>query len=93
MSNDGREPYSEVLASQLLGRLGYNHVNYSLQKYRGKLVSVCPLITTQSVSMFPIWMYFSSEETLTLQDLVEFYNNHGWLRQFIQQRVHEYLAY
>lgn len=92
VSNDGREPYSEVLASQLLDRLGYNHVNYSLQKYRRKLVSVCPLITTQSVSMFPIWTYFSSEETLTLQDLFEFYNNHGWLKQFCQVLVFDYLS-
>lgn len=92
VSNDGREPYSEVLASQLLDRLRYARVNYSLQKYRGKLVSVCPLITTQSVSMFPIWMYFSSEETLTLKDLFEFYNNHGWLKQLCQILVFDYLS-
>lgn len=92
VSNDGREPYSEVLASQLLDRLGYNHVNYFLQKYRGKLVSVCPLITTQSISMFPIWMYFNSNETLTLHDLLEFYDKYGWLEQFCQILVFDYLS-
>ncbi len=57
--NTGLEPYSEVLASQLLDTLGYNHVTYTVENFRGKLVSSCPLFTSKSIVMIPIYLVCS----------------------------------
>lgn len=54
--NTGLEPYSEVLASQLLDALGYDHVTYTVENFRGKLVSSCPLFTSKSIGMIPIYL-------------------------------------
>lgn len=43
--NAGREPYSEVLASQVYEALG-NSVKYSLSKFHGKVVSKCASFTS-----------------------------------------------
>lgn len=57
--NTGLEPYSEVLASQLLDTLGYNHVTYTVENFRGKLVSSCPLFTSKSIGMIPMYLVCS----------------------------------
>ncbi|MFI3231376.1 MAG: hypothetical protein R3Y29_07515 [bacterium] len=44
--NAGREPESEVLASQVLRTLGYNHTPYELGCYNNQNTSKCPLITS-----------------------------------------------
>lgn len=58
-ANTGNEPYSEVMASQVLDRLGYSHVNYWLAKYRGRVVSKCRLFTDERRMLLPIHAYYS----------------------------------
>lgn len=47
-SNAGREPYSEVLASQVYNRLCKDSIQYKLAKYDGRIISKCDLFTTES---------------------------------------------
>lgn len=65
-SNAGNEPYSEVLAHQVLNCLGYNHIPYRLARYHSKLVSICDLFTNERVAYKPIyqWHSFDSLEGL-----------------------------
>lgn len=46
-SNAGREPYSEVLASQVYTCLCENSVQYKLTHYDGRVVSKCKLFTAE----------------------------------------------
>lgn len=55
-ANSGMEPYSEYLAAQVAERMGIPHVPYDLQKWKGKLASVCPLMNSKDVSFVPFWI-------------------------------------
>lgn len=57
--NAGREPYCEVMASQVLSRLGYSHVSYTLGQFHGRLVSKCPLLTSQKTMMLASHRYYN----------------------------------
>lgn len=61
-SNTGNEPYSEVLASQVLDCLEYPHINYTLAKYHGETASKCKLYTSERVMMLPIFSYFAMND-------------------------------
>lgn len=53
-SNAGREPYSEVLASQVFtALLGNDSVKYSLEKFDGVVVSSCELFTNEDKAYLP----------------------------------------
>ncbi|MBR2840880.1 MAG: XRE family transcriptional regulator [Bacilli bacterium] len=54
MSNTGFEPYSEFYCSEILRNLKYNHVDYDLLKWKGQIVSVCPIFTSKNVSYVQI---------------------------------------
>lgn len=56
----GLEPYSEVMCSQILDVLGYNHVRYTIENFRGNVVSSCPLLTSQDTMMLPMWYAIES---------------------------------
>lgn len=61
-SNAGMEPYSEVLASQVFNRLiPDNSVVYALEKYHGKVVSVCELFTTQDICYYPYAAFMNGQ--------------------------------
>ena len=46
-SNAGREPYSEVLASQVYDKLCASSVQYAHARYDGRVVSKCKLFTSE----------------------------------------------
>lgn len=50
-SNADLEPYSEFLSTQVLATIGLKHVPYGLSNFKGRLCSVCPLMTSDEVSM------------------------------------------
>lgn len=56
-SNAGREPYSEVLASQVYEKLCSSHVNYSLKRYHGQVTSKCSLFTNEQYGYKPAATY------------------------------------
>lgn len=45
--NEMLQPFNEVLASEICTRLGFNHVNYSLDTYKDTVVSKCPCFITK----------------------------------------------
>lgn len=53
--NLGKEPYSEFMASQLARKIGVNAVDYRLERWKGKLASVCPLMNSKNVSFVPFY--------------------------------------
>ena len=56
----GLEPYSEYYASQIAEKLGYNHVEYNLEKWNDILASTCKIFTSKDVEYVPIAYYVSS---------------------------------
>lgn len=89
-SNAGMEPYSEVLAHQVLSRLGYNHVPYKVARYRGKLVSVCDLFTDEQTMFQPIYLKYTFN---VLEDLIRFCTRDGIERGLAQHLVFDYLSW
>lgn len=53
-ANAGNEPYSEFYAAQLADYMGLNHVPYNIEKWKGKICSVCPIFTSTELSYIPM---------------------------------------
>lgn len=54
-ANSGMEPYSEFFAAQAAEAFGIPHVDYDLEKWQGKLASVCPLMHGKDTAFVPFW--------------------------------------
>lgn len=54
-ANSGMEPYSEFFAAQAAEAFGIPPVDYDLEKWLGKLASVCPLIHDKDTAFVPFW--------------------------------------
>lgn len=54
-ANSGMEPYSEFFAAQAAEAFGIPHVDYDLEKWQGKLASVCPLMHDKDTAFVPFW--------------------------------------
>ncbi len=52
--NTGNEPFSEVLATQLLTKLGYKHIKYNLENYKSETVSSCEIMTDKDNMLIPL---------------------------------------
>ncbi len=63
-ANAGFEPYSEYYAAQIAEALGYAHVSYGLEKFKGRLCSTCPLFTSEKVGFIPAGRLLSTAEAL-----------------------------
>lgn len=89
-SNSGKEPYSEVMAHQLLEVLDYPHVPYELKNFRGRLVSICPLFTSEEKTFLPIYKkyFFNSLEGLLKQCMGD-----GIEKGLAQHLVYDYLSW
>ena len=70
------EPLSEFLASQLSERLCPGAVPYDMDYYRGKLVSKCPLFTTESVGLAKASAVFCWMER-TMPELLDYFDSIG----------------
>lgn len=53
-ANSGNEPYSEFYAAQLADHMGLDHVQYDIEKWKGKICSVCPIFTSTELSYVPM---------------------------------------
>lgn len=87
-ANYGNEPYSEYMASQLLDVLGYDHVRYTLEHFRGSLVSSCPLFTTDRLMMVPIYQMVSVGDIF---DVIHFAEEHNIAVPLYQMFIFDYL--
>lgn len=45
--NETLQPFNEVLASEICRRLGFNHVEYTIDVYKDMIVSKCPCFITK----------------------------------------------
>ena len=70
-SNAGREPYSEVLSSQVYEHLCSSRVTYNLELYHSKVVSKCKLFTNEQYGYKPASVYNLMGKTI-VQLLDEF---------------------
>ena len=62
--NTGFEPYSEYYASQIAEALGLAHVEYGLEKFKGRLCSTCPLFTSEKYGFVAAGRVVSRDEAL-----------------------------
>lgn len=87
-ANTGNEPYSEVLCSQVLDALEYEHVTYHLESFRGRIVSSCPLLTSELTMMVPLHMLCN---TNSIESIFEFCKNNNMLEDLCKMFIFDYL--
>ena len=63
-ASTGFEPYSEYYASQIAAAMGLNHIEYSLNKFKGYLCSNCNIFTSDKFGYLPAGRVLSVEEAL-----------------------------
>ena len=49
--NETLQPFNEVLASEICRRLGFNHVEYTIDTYKDIVVSKCPCFITKDTEL------------------------------------------
>lgn len=74
-ANAGFEPYSEALASDLLEAAHIDHVPYTVEMFRGKLASKCPLFTSEEVGFVSAHRFFDGP--FDVEDVLAFCREHG----------------
>lgn len=89
-SNAGNEPYSENLAHQVLTRLEYVHVPYAVARYHGRLVSVCPIFTSEQEMFLPIYRYFDFHD---MYELLTLCSESGIVQGLAEHLVFDYLSW
>ena len=62
--NLGFEPYSEFYAAQIAEAMGLPHVEYGLEKFKGRLCSTCPLFTSERIGFIPAGSLLSKDEAI-----------------------------
>ena len=89
----GLQPYSEVWVSQIAEVLGFNHLSYWLEDYKGYLCSVCKCFTSLEESFVPFGLLVSSLEMLPLEVYKWFQKNISWLaEEYIKLQILVYLV-
>ncbi len=84
-ANAGFEPYSEVLASDLLKAAKVDHVPYSLMKFHGKLACKCPIFTSEERGFVSAHRFFN--RNFDVDDMLEFSAKHGAEENFREMIV------
>lgn len=62
--NAGYEMYSEYYAAQIAARMGLEHVDYGLARYKRVLCSTCPLFTSDKYGYLPAGRLITKGEAL-----------------------------
>ncbi len=84
-ANAGFEPYSEVLASDLLQAAKVDHVLYSLTRFHGKLACKCPIFTSEEQGFVSAHRFF--DRNFDVDDMLEFTSSHGVEESFREMVV------
>lgn len=95
--NTGHEPCAEVMSHQVLSRLGYNHVPYTMEtrkrytkdKTERYAVSCCPLFTSEEVMLVPSHVYLEFEQ---YDELLVACDRAGILRDLSEMLIFDYLS-
>jgi len=64
-ANAGFEPYSEFYAAQVAEVLGYAHVSYGLEHFKGRVCSTCPLFTSEKIGFVPAGRVVSESKAIS----------------------------
>lgn len=48
--------------AQIADIMGFNHINYNLVEFHGKMVSACSIFTNENEGYVPIYYLLSQEE-------------------------------
>ncbi|MEC4183505.1 hypothetical protein VJ918_01660 [Adlercreutzia sp. R21] len=84
-ANAGFEPYSEVLASDLLEAARIDHVPYTVEMHHGKLASKCPLFTSEETGFVSAHRFFDGP--FDVEDMIAFCREHGGEEAFREMVV------
>lgn len=88
-ANAGLEPYSEVMVTQILNRLKYNHIDYRLVKYHKSLVSACKLFTSEDVGFISFAEMCGVKDFQSIRSELD---KLGFLREFCQMMILDYIV-
>ena len=91
-ANTGKEPFSEFYASQIAERMGINHVDYTLAKWKGSICSVCELFTDIDHSYVPVYRFVPD---YSLRTVAAFIKNMGgsYYDEFADMLIFDALIY
>lgn len=84
-ANAGFEPYSEVLAAEVLQAASIDHVPYTIENFHGKLASKCPLFTSEKVGFVSAHRFFDGP--FDVEDVLAFCDAHGGDESFREMIV------
>lgn len=84
-ANAGFEPYSEVLAANLLSAARIDHVPYSIVRFHGALASKCPLFTSEAVGFVSAHRFFN--RPFDVDDMLAFCAKHNAEESFREMVV------
>lgn len=84
-ANAGYEPYSEILAADLLAAAGVEHVPYELVRFHGKLACKCPLFTSEDIGFVAEHRFF--DRSFDVDDMLELAAAHGIEERFREMVV------
>lgn len=84
-ANAGFEPYSEALASNLLEAAHIDHVPYTVEMFRDKLASKCPLFTSEEIGFVSAHRFFDGP--FDTEDMLAFCREHGGEESFREMVV------
>ena len=84
-ANAGFEPYSEKLASDILGAAGIEHVPYEVIRFHDKLACKCPLFTSESQGFVSAHRFFDGP--FSVADMLRFAAAHDSEERFREMIV------
>ena len=84
-ANAGFEPYSEVLAAEVLQAASIDHVPYTIENFHGKLASKCPLFASEKVGFVSAHRFFDGP--FDVEDVLAFCDAHGGDESFREMIV------
>lgn len=71
------EVFSEFYASQIAKVLGFNHVDYDLEEFKGTIVSTCSLFTSKDIGFVPIGFYIENKSIGEVNKLLKDMSNNN----------------
>ena len=78
----GIEPYSDFFASQLAEIFSGNAVKYGLMEWHGKLVSYCPIFTSEQEGYVPAVRFLDSKKHNQISYLMKYFSELGLEEDF-----------
>lgn len=60
--NEVLQPFNEVLASEICERLGFNHVEYTIDIVKDKIVSKCECLTIKDTEIIPAYQIIHGDK-------------------------------